>query len=208
MQNKFNCNFDHKLMKQLINYMKEIGIVFTYILMLVACYFFNWKPFGIFISYLIEIVVLLIVYSFVRLKDEKKNPQHYRKTQPLANIYIGIIPLLLIQFIIIGFMTLDLNPEENFIKQNLLLTKEVFFSVCSILVIYVLKALQFSTNKERLVVFQDNFLFKILALTSVNILCFIIVSVFEKITLIPLLTAMIIFRILLELYFSRKMKFI
>lgn len=176
--------------------------------MLVACYLFDWKPFGIFISYLIEIVVLLFFYSLFRMKDEKKNPGQYRKAQPLGNLFIGVVPLILFQYFIIGWMSGFINPEQNFIKQNVLLTKEVFYAIGSVVVLYAIKAVQMTNHKERLVAFQDNFLFKVLALTGANILGFVMVVGIGINTLLPTLTVMVIVRILLEIYFSRKMKFI
>jgi hypothetical protein len=176
--------------------------------MLVACYFFDWKPFGIFISYLIEIVVLLLFYSLFRVKDEKKNPEQYRKAQPLVNLFIGLVPLILFQYFIIGWTSGFINPEQNFSQQNLLLTKEVFYAFGSVVVLYAIKAVQITNHKERLIVFQDNFLFKVLALTGANSLGFVMVVGIGVDALLPTLTVTVIVRIFLEIYFSRKMKFI
>lgn len=176
--------------------------------MLVSCYLFDWKPFGVFVSYLIEIVVLLLVYTFFRLREEKKNPDHYRKVQPLANLFIGLVPLIVFQYFIIGWISSFIYPEQNFLKHNLLLTKEMYYSVGSVVVIYVIKALQIKNHTERLIVFQDNFLFKILALTAANISVFVVVVGIGVNSLLPALTVMVIFRIALEIYFAKKMKFI
>lgn len=176
--------------------------------MLIACYLFDWKSFGIFISYLIEIVVLFFVYSILRLKDEKKNPERYRKAQPLGNLFIGLVPLIVIQYFIIGWISSFIDPEQNFIQNNLLLTKEVYYAVGSFVVLYAIKAVQITNHKERLIVFQDNFLFKVLALTGANILGFLIVVGIEFTSFLPVLTVMVIVRIVLEIYFARKMRFI
>jgi hypothetical protein len=174
--------------------------------MLIACYLFDWKPFGIFISYLIEIVVLLFVYSFLRLKDEKKNPERYRKTQPLHNVFIGSIPLIVFQYFIIGWMSSHINPDQHFIQQNLLLTKEVYFAVGSMVVLYAIQAAHIANHAERLNVFRDNFLFKILSLTAANCIGFILVFGIEIESLLVVVTSMVVFRILLEIYVGRKMR--
>ena len=176
--------------------------------MLVACYVFDWKPFGIFISYLIEIVVLLFVYVMLRVKDEKRNPRkyRYRKVQPISNLLIGLIPLVLFQYFMIGWMSEIIDPEQNFTKQNLLLTKEVLYAVVSMIVLYSIKAAQIATHKERLFVFQNNFIIKVLALTGTNILGFTLVISLEVKSLLYVLTIMVIIRIIIEIYFGRKMK--
>ncbi len=174
--------------------------------MLIACYLFDWKPFGIFISYLIEIVVLLFVYAFLRLKDEKKNPERYRKTQPLHTVFIGIVPLILFQYFIIGWMSSHIHPDQHFIKQNLLLTKEVYFALGSMVVFYGIQAAQIADHTERLNVFRDSFLFKILALTVANSIGFILVFSIEVESLLVVVTSMAVLRILLELYFGRKIR--
>ena len=174
--------------------------------MLIACYLFDWKPFGIFISYLIEIVVLLFIYAFLRLKDEKKNPDRYRKTQPLHTVFIGIVPLILFQYFIIGWMSSHIHPDQYFIKQNLLLTKEVYFALGSMVVFYGIQAAQITDHTERLNVFRDSFLFKILALTAANCIGFILVFSIEVESLLVVVTSMAVLRILLELYFGHKMK--
>ncbi|PHR47599.1 MAG: hypothetical protein COA32_06470 [Fluviicola sp.] len=197
-------------MKIIQDYIKEIGIVISYISMLVACYIFDWKPFGIFISYLIEIVVLLFVYVMLRVKDEKRNPRkyRYRKVQPISNLFIGLVPLVLFQYFMIGWMSEFIDPDQNFTKQNLLLTKEVLYAVVSMIVLYSIKAAQITTHKERLIVFQDNFIIKVLALTGTNILGFTLVISLEIKSLLLVLTIMVIIRIIIEIYFGRKMKFI
>lgn len=192
-------------MKQISKYIKEVGIVLSYTFILVACYFFDGKPFGIFISYLIEVVALFLIYSLLRWIDEKKHPKLYRKSQPLMNLFIGLIPVVIFQYFIIGWISSFINPEENFFKQNLFLSSEVFYIIGSVVVFYSIKALQISNHKVNLRIFQDNFLFNILALSGANIIGFVLVIGFHVDSLLPVLSAMVIFRILLEIYFVRKM---
>ena len=153
-----------------------------------------------------EIVVLLLFYSVLRIKGQRKNPEQYRKVQPLGNIFIGIIPLVIFQYLIIGWMTVFLNPEQNFIKQNLLLTKEVYFALGSAVVLYTIKAVQIANYKERLVIFQSNFLFKVLALTGTNIIGLVLIVGIGIKSLFPVLSLMVILRVFLEIYFGRRIK--
>lgn len=176
--------------------------------MLISCYLFDWKPFGVFFSYLIEIVALLLVFTVLRTLDERKNPKKYIKEQPINNIFIGVLPLIIFQYFMIGWMSNDLNPDENFIKENLIYTKEVLYGAISVLILYALKAAQISNNQERLNTFQDNFLFRVLALSGANILGFVLIKVIGVTSFITVLTLMVMIRIILEVYFIRKMKFI
>ena len=191
-------------MKRIKQNLKEIGIILSYIYMLVACYLFNWKPFGIFISYLIEIVVLLLVYVTFRIIAEKRNPDQYRKAQPLLTIFIGAIPLVVFQYFIIGWMSGLINPAQNFLKENLLLTKEFLFAFGSSLFLYTIKAFQIISHSERIKVFQHNFLYSILALTATNSLGVLLVFVVGIHSSLPVLTGMVVVRINLEIYFERK----
>lgn len=176
--------------------------------MLIACYLLDWKPFGIFISYLIEVVVLVLIFSIIRLKDERENPERYRKVQALGNILIGVIPLIVFQYFVIGWMASFINPEENFIQENLLFTKEFLFAVLFIVILYTINAFQIVNRKERIKVFQDNFLFKVLGITGANILGFVLAVGIEWTSFLPVLTVTVVFRIFLEIYFARKMKFV
>lgn len=192
-------------MKPWPRYINEIGIAFSYISMLVACYLFDWEPFGVFISYLIEIVVLLGVYVVLRVQDQRKNPSRYRKSQSVLAVIVAVAPLVAFQYLLIGWMSQSIFPKLNFTNQNLLFTKEVFFAFVSLVVLYSVQTFQMKSDAGRLAFFQDNFLFKVLALTATNVLGFFLVMELEVHALLPVFTAMVLVRILLEIYFRRKM---
>lgn len=175
--------------------------------MLLNCYIFEWKPFGILISYLLEVVVLIILFILFRMKDERMNPDSYRKAQPVSNLLYGMIPLVLFQYFIIGWTASFIDPNQNFLKQDLLLSKEIIFPFCTMLFLYFIKAMQISDHVERLQVFQNNFLFKVLGLAGTSVLGFVLVIGLEITSLLPVLTVMVVLRIVLEIYFGRKMKF-
>lgn len=174
--------------------------------MLFMAYYFEWEPFGIFVYYLIEITVLLLVYVLLRLREVSKNTKINKKAQPIANILIGIIPLLLIQYLIVGFISVAIDPNESFIEKNLLMTKEVLFAFCSLTFVYLLKAIQMIKIKDRLLIFQNNFLFKVIALSMTNFLGFVLVIGFEMTSLLTVLTIMTAIRIGLEIYLGKTEK--
>ncbi|WP_417264683.1 hypothetical protein [Brumimicrobium sp.] len=193
-------------MKYINNFFNELGIIFSYVVMLFMAYYFEWEPFGIFVYYLIEITVLLLVYVLLRLREVSKNTKINKKAQPIANILIGIIPLLLIQYLIVGFISVAIDPNESFIEKNLLMTKEVLFAFCSLTFVYLLKAIQMIKIKDRLLIFQNNFLFKVIALSMTNFLGLILVIGFEMTSLLTVLTIMTAIRIGLVIYLGKTEK--
>ena len=185
---------------------QKTGIILSYLYMLVACYFFNWKPFGIFISYLIEVIVLITFYCISRVLDENRNPAHYRNSQPLMNIIIGTIPLIIFQYFIIGWMSGIISDEQNFLTKNLLLSKETIYSFTTILIIYSIQAVRIKNHKERLKFYQDNFFFKVIALSTTNILGSTLVLGFGIRSLLLVLSGMVIIRIIQEFYVDSRSK--
>ena len=188
----------------ILKYTKELGIITSYLLMLIATYLLDWEPFGIFISYLIEIVILLVFYALNRMKDERRNPKRYRNSQPLINVFIGIVPIVLFQYFIIVLMANELNNEQDFLKQNLFSNYQVYFAIGAMFFFYRLKQEQISKSQERIRVFQNNFMFQVLALTSTNLLGFILVFSIGVNSLLFVLSIMVTIRIILEIYFGRK----
>jgi len=148
---------------------------------------------------------MFLIYTALRMRDEQKRPERYRKSQPIANVLIGIIPLVLFQYFIIGLISGFIHPEENFIQKNMLLTKEVIYAVASTLILYLVKAFQISNQDERLNSFQDSFLYRALALTLTNVVGVLVVFGLGVFSLLPVLTGMVIMRIILEIYFDRNM---
>lgn len=189
-------------------YFNEIGVILSYLGMLLACYVFDWKPFGIFISYLLEVVALLLVYAVLRMRDQKRNPAYYRNAQPLINVFSAMFLLFTLQYMLISWMTNFIDPQQNAMKQNLLLTKEAFLAIGTTLVLYTLRALQIANHTERIRIFQSNFLFSVLVLSATNIVGFALVTSIENISLLPVLTAMVVVRIGFEFYFGKRMRLV
>lgn len=187
-------------------YLQEIGIIFSYIYLLIASYVFDWKPFSIFFSSLAEVIVLFLIYCLLRVIDQNNNPSKYRKSQPLINAIIGIIPLIGIQALFILLTSGSVTHDKDFMRTNPFLTKEVLYCIISTLIVYGIKAFQIKGHQERVDQFQGNFIFKAISITATSMLAMIIITCFEVKTLFPVLSAVVILRICLELYFLKKMK--
>jgi len=175
--------------------------------MLLACYVFEWKPFIIFISYLVEIIIIAFIYSVVKVMDEKKNPIKKTNAQPIFNLLIGMVPLILFQFFIINVLSNSMDSRQDFFSISILHTKEFLYVVLSLILLYLLKIVQIRDNGSILKEFQSNLILEVLALTGTNILCVILVISLNLNTFIPVLSFMVLFRILLTIYFYRKINF-
>jgi len=182
-------------------YIKELGIVFSYAIMLIACVFLNWEAFAIFISFLIEIVVLFLVYAFLQIKNPQEIADFFISIFHIIKVFIGMITLFLFHYFLIGFLVHMINPNFNILKDNLLLTKEVLYAAGSMLLLYVFNAYQISNYEEKIIAFQNKLIIQVLVLTISNIVAFIALFLLGLSSLFPILTSMVIARIIMELYF-------
>lgn len=189
-----------------MKYLKEIGLFASYLFVLLACYLYDWKPFGVFSSYLFEIILLLFVYSFFRIRDQIKRPKEYKKQNSLGVIIVSVLPLIFIQYLIIGWMSATLDPFQDYFNGNILFTKELIPSFLALLIIYVLKARSISGTANQEKEFKNIFVYKVIMLTITNIIGVVLVLGIGIQSLLFVLTLMVIARILIELYFIKKVK--
>jgi hypothetical protein len=187
---------------------KEIIILLSYSWMLIACYLFDWKPFYIFFSYLLELFVLTGFYVIIRKRDEQKNPQNYRRAQPIENVLIGSIPLFLFQYFALGWASVFIYPDENFILKDLILTSTTLIIVLQFVFAYAAKIFSIQNDKTAEKLLKGNLLYQALVLTTTNVTALVIVIVFSIESLLPVLTVMVIIRASMEIYFARKMELI
>lgn len=193
----------------LIQRAKEIGIILSYLWLLIAAYFFSWEPFTIFIFYFLEFVTILLFYCVVRVIDQAQRPKNYRKTQSVVYVLVGAFPLLLVQYFLIRSTANSINPSHLALNvENLFFTKGVFIAMSILIIQYVLLTINFKNNQERESVLKENLLFQAISLSSANILGVLTVLLFEVKQLMPVLIVMTLVRILLELYFTKKMKIV
>jgi hypothetical protein len=185
----------------LSRHIKELGIVLSYTIMLVACVFFDWEVFAIFVSFLIEIVVLFVVYAILHIKYNKQLSDLVISILHLIMVIIGMIPLLLFHLFIIGLLANMFDPEIDVFKNNLLNTKEVFYAAGSMLLFYAINVFQISSHKNKVIIYQNTIIIQVLLLTVSNIVAFSAVFILGLNSLFVVLTAMVISRIFMEFYF-------
>ncbi len=187
-----------------MSYIKEIGIILSYLATLAFCYFFDWKPFGVFFSYVVEIVVLGILYAILRFKDERINPQKYRKSQSTSTQLMAVLGFSFVQFFLLFFISRKISGSDESIDWVMLFNKEALFTFCIILFFYSLQAFQTRNNSKQTELFLSEFLIKVIILTVANLLGFLAVSQFELKYWFSVLSVMVAFRVVMEIYFERK----
>ena len=172
--------------------------------MLLGILLFDWKPFGIFLSFLIEFVALTVIYTVVRSIDQYKNPKKYRKLQPSITIAIAVIPLIAVQYLFISLVVSILDPMfVLFEPSNLWEQKELTFGFAAILLFYVLQTTQMSSIEAAENLYSSNFFVEALTLNFTNILGVIIVAYVQINSLPFVLIMMVALRIFLELKLSK-----
>ena len=192
-------------MKIFSNYFKEIGVVLSYIIVLILYLFFEWEAYIFFSSIFVEVIALFFMVVLLRFIDQKNNPKRYKNAQPIVNKFIATVPFFLFQFFIlievsnIGISRFDKNP----LLENL--TDLLWFGLI-ILVIYVINAIQIKNNSKRINAFNNSFLYKLIALTVINGLSIYLATEFKVESLYIVLIIGISLRILLEIFLAPKFK--
>ena len=188
---------------------KEFGIIGSYLLFLIGTYLFAWEALTIFLAYFLEFIAVLLLYTLVRFFDERKRPERYAKLPPVMNIFIGAIPLLLLQYFILVFNAGVVNPEANIsVNKDYFFTMEVAYMLFLILIVYLLKIISLKDNLEREAVLKENVLFQALAISLANIIGLLVVAIAGKPSLMVVLIGMTIIRVLLEFLFNRRIRLI
>jgi len=186
---------------------KSSGIILSYAWLLIAISFLDWEPILFFLSIYLELISLFVVYCIIRIRDEQLRPAFYRKRQPLLNVFIGIIPLLLFHLAIIALLASSFDSEIVFFgKQNFLFSPTFFILFAIISINYIIQAFQIKQSESRVALFQENFLFKALLLTIINLIGFLVIR--ENSSYIPVLIALMLARDFIEWRFSKRMQLI
>jgi hypothetical protein len=185
-------------------YIKEIGITISYLWLLLATFLFDWKPFAIFISFLLEFITLILIYLVVRAIDQFRNPRKYRKLSSSGTLAFAVIPLVAIQYLFISLVVSILDPTFDFFDlTNLWDEKWLSLSFLIIIVLYILKTLQFKDIGEAEKVLQETFFLEALSLNFSNLIGVAIVAYGQVNSLPIVLCAMVLFRIFMEIKFSK-----
>ena len=182
-----------------IKSLKQIGIIVSYIWLLVAVYFFEWKPIGIFLSFLAEFTILLFTYWFLNIFSTRKN----KRNRPGGNVLLAGCSLILLQYVLIGLIANFLGEKSfNFGNPASLFDTNSIIAITSISVIYLIRLFFVKQKDERESYAQENLLTQALCLTGMIVLGFFVIQILEISNAIPVLAAMVAGRIFLEQYIN------
>ena len=175
---------------------------------IVASTFLGASGFGIFISFAVELIVLLLIYTVYRTIDQRRNPRKYAKHQWVGQIWIAALPVIAIHFIAIRFVVgqSDLNEDLPVIT-FLLYEWQTWLALILILVFYLLS---YSKNTISEVVdhSRNKFLVGMILFTVIPLVGILVFNVIEHPQFIILISVMAGVRLLLEVLLTKKFKLV
>lgn len=191
-----------------MSWLKSGGIIASYLLVVIGVYVFDWSISAIFWTYYFELIVLLVYYVIIRSIDQHRNPSKYRKLPGALNIFFAAGPLLIIQFLFLSFIEAQLSGDGYKSIYAMMNSNGGWITLSVLVIVYLLRAVNFKSIKEQEFELQQNFFLEILALSGTNMLGFIAAAYIDTVGSITLLSIMIAGRIAIELYFRYKTKWI
>lgn len=191
-----------------MNWINTFGIIASYLFVVFGVYFFDWSVTAIFWAYYLELIVLLITYVIVRTIDRRKNPAKYRKLPDAFNILFASLPLLLLQYLFLKFLTYQVSGESYESIDDMMRSNGGWFTLGVIAFVYTLRTFNIRSIKEKEFELQQNFFLEILALSGTNMLGFIAAAYIEILGTNSILILMLSGRIAIELYFRYKTKWV
>ena len=180
-----------------------LGLSSGYIL-LITSYLLGASGFGIFFAFLLEILALLIIYTIFRVKDERANPMRYRKQQPVFNLYITIIPFLMVQYLLI-WLVLNQVSDRMYIPsfEELLAEWQNWLIIAYLVVFYFLRYRQLSTQHPADYA-RNRFVVSILLFTAINAVGVILTHLIQRPDFLIVLISMSFIRIVIEYFLNKK----
>lgn len=182
------------------NRIKQISVIASYTWILVAIYFFSWKPTSIFIGFVMEMVVLLLLYVVFRIKAQQDSPRAFRKVGDLGPILFGVSIFVFVSYKMIEGFTWRLDPDgnsSNFLE--LISSKELIVSFLGMLVIYLFQTVKLQNDLLRELVLRQNLMIKILAMSLTTLIPFLLIFEFETLNFLFILPFVFLARVIVEL---------
>ncbi|MGM0478295.1 MAG: DUF6498-containing protein [Bacteroidota bacterium] len=185
-------------------YIKQIGVLCSYLWLLLAYFLFGWDTFAIIFSYMIEVVMLVILYLILQTYDQVKNKSHYRNQRPTGNILPATVLFLAIQGMVIFFTMQTIDEAFNQTAPDYLLSKEVIFAAIAIFLFYGFDGLRMKNDRTRLSLFKNIFLTRILLLFAANLAGFLMVFGLSIHQIDFVIVIMVAVRVMIEIGLSGK----
>lgn len=184
--------------------LKSIGILLSYLSIVLGVYFFDWSPVGFFVALYVELIVIVITYVVMRALDKSKNPKKYRKLPDTGGIAMVLMWALLLQYVfMIGTLRFFHQVE---ISEPLKLMNESggWIAFIAIAIVYLINSLDNRTISQKEYELQQNLFLEILSLSGMNLLGIILLFYLSNFSDILALIVLFLIRAGIEIYFKYK----
>lgn len=182
---------------------KHILVSLSYLTLAIGLFWWDWSAYSVLFSYLLEFILLLLVFFFSSVFGVSKTKVRYDP----SNVLLGSLPLIIFNLGFISLMgTMDEDSVTLYNLPSAFLLEEVLPGSIIILVGYGLSLVNLSSRTISPVIDQNLF-FQALCLTGINLLGVVIFvcGLDNKLILLPI---MILLRVLMEWIFDKKMSLI
>lgn len=185
-------------------HLKTIGILLSYLLVILGYKFLHWSPLGFFVALYLELVVIIITYIVLRILDKSKNPKKYRKLPDISNIIVALAGALLLQYVFMQGTLSIFHPINISEPLELMNDSGGWIALITLSIVYLLSALDERTVSQKEYELQQNLFLEILALSGMNLLGIVLLYSLDITTPLIILLAMFAGRAGIEIYFQYK----
>lgn len=182
--------------------LRHLGLVLSYVWISTGIIFFSWSPLSIFIAFLLEYIVLVLVLGFLLIHANVQGTRRRNDPSPF-NVLLVCIMLAFIHYLIILLILNVLNDGEIFfINPFAELAKWGFVSITFLLVIQLIGVFRSSPTVDQVktYIFMDSIIF-----TGTQIAGVILVLMLGLKGLIPVVLILLVIRLILEIVLLKKM---
>ena len=184
--------------------LKSIGILLSYLSIVLGVYFFDWSPVGFFVALYVELIVIVVTYVVVRALDKAKNPKKYRKLPDIGNITTALAGALLLQYVfMVGTLKLFHQVE---ISEPLRLMNQSggWIAFIVIALVYAINSIDKRSISQKEFELQQNLFLEILSLSGMNLIGIILLFYINTSSQILALIVLFLIRAGIEIYFKYK----
>lgn len=182
---------------------KETGIVIGYLTLLLGVLFFEWRPFPVFLSFLIEFIVILLIYVFLSLHRgvSKRRDEPPLFTVLIAGLAIGAVNMAFGNTLVFNIIK---GADERYEMENIVWT--VAAILISLLVLHIV-SVKSRWNSPELMDKQRSMIFTgVIAISAMNVAGLFVWSSNENGNPNVVIFVMVTIRILAEVWMNHFQK--
>ncbi len=184
---------------------KNRGIIISYTWLIVSIYLFDWDSFNVFITYLLEYLVLALI--FIVSDVIVNNTIEKQAKRQTVNIFMSLLIFAGFQYFIAAIVHSSVRDDMSLFDDPIkYLNWSTYITAGCILVSYLIRIKQLKETNNIHQVIEDNFILQILGIAVMNMVGLGAVALFGVEKAPILLTIIILGRIGLEVYISKNIK--